>query len=176
MFAFLEKFRPSGWQPGSVNDDLISHIDITATSLAFCSIPRPSNMQARVFIGDESAPPRDVLFCARDRADETTDRIRAARTRKWKYIRNFYPERPYTQPNHYKDTSYPPLQVMKQLKAEGKLTPEQTFFMADTRPEEELFDLEADAFEVRNLADAPEQQATLDDLRRRLEKWDRGNG
>ena len=166
-----EKFWPAGWQPGSVSDDLISHIDVTATSLAFCGIPRPSNMEAQVFIGEESAPPREVLFCARDRADETVDRIRAARTKKWKYIRNFYPERPYTQPNHYKDTSYPPLQVMKQLKAEGRLTPEQSFFMADTRPEEELFDLDADRFEVRNLAGVPENRATLDNLRGRLEKW-----
>ena len=166
-----EKFRPAGWQLGSVNYDLISHIDLTATSLAFCGIPRPSNMQAQVFIGEESAPPRDVLFCARDRADETVDRIRAARTKKWKYIRNYYPERPFTQPNHYKNTSYPPLQVMKQLKADGKLTSEQSVFMADTRPEEELFDLDADRFELHNVAGAPEHQATLDELRGRLEKW-----
>ena len=166
-----EKYRPAGWQPGSVSDELISHIDVTATSLAFCGIPRRSNMQAQVFIGEESAPPRDILFCARDRADETVDRIRAARTKKWKYIRNYYPERPYTQPNHYKDTSYPPLQVMKQLKAEGKLTPEQSLFMAERRPEEELFDLDSDRFELRNLAGAPENQATLDELRGRLEMW-----
>ena len=60
---------------------------------------------------------------------------------------------------------------MKQLKAEGKLTPEQSLFMAETRPAEELFDLDADRFELRNLAGAPGHQATLDELRGRLEMW-----
>jgi hypothetical protein len=112
-----------------------------------------------------------VQFAARDRADETVDRIRAARTAEWKYIRNYYPERAYTQPNHYKDTSYPSLQVLRQLKDEGKLTAEQMLFMADTRPPEELYDLQADPFELRNLADDASQAARLDEMRGQLDGW-----
>ena len=166
-----EKFRPADWTPGSTNEALISHIDITATSLALCGIERPANYDAQVFIGPAAAPPRTVQFAARDRADETVDRIRAARTAEWKYIRNYHPERPYTQPNHYTDTSYPSLQVMRQLKAEGKLTAAQQPFMADTRPPEELYDLQADPFELSNLAADETQRAKLDEMRGQLDTW-----
>jgi len=166
-----EKFRPAGFTPGSTDDQLVSHIDITATSLALAGIERPANFDAQVFIGEEAAPPREIQFCARDRADETQDRIRAARTADWKYIRNYHPERPYTQPNHYKDTSYPPLQVLKQWKAEGKLNEAQEPFMADTRPPEELYDLNADPYELTNLADDPAHAAKLGEMQAALDAW-----
>ena len=165
------KFQPDGWIPGSSDEALLSHIDITATSLALCGIERPANYDAQVFIGPAAAPPRTVQFCARDRADETVDRIRAARTSEWKYIRNYYPERPYTQPNHYKDTSYPSLQVMRQLKEEGKLNDAQLLFMADMRPPEELYDLQADPYELSNLAGDVSQSAKLDEMRAQLDAW-----
>lgn len=166
-----EKFRSTDWVPGSTSDQLISHIDITATSLAMCSIDRPASYDAQVFIGAAADPAREVQFCARDRADETVDRIRAARTAEWKYIRNFMPERPYAQPNHYKDTSYPSLQVMKQWKEEGKLNDAQAAFMADTRPTEELYDLSADRFELTNLAADADHADKLAEMRSQLEDW-----
>src|SRR5690606_5837967 len=49
-----EKHRPAGWMPKSKSDRLISHIDITATSLAMCGIDRPEKMQGRVFIGPDA--------------------------------------------------------------------------------------------------------------------------
>ena len=166
-----ERRRPAGWTPGSKSDQLVSHIDITATSLAMCGVARPENMQARVFIGAGADPAREVQFCARDRADETVDRIRAARTAQYKYIRNFMPERPYTQPNNYKDTSYPPLMLMRQLHAEKKLNAVQAAFMAENRPAEELYDLHADPYEIRNLADDPQYQVKLGEMRALLEGW-----
>ena len=166
-----EKHRPAGWTPGSKNEQLLSHIDITATSLALCGIARPEKMQGRVFIGPDAGPEREVQFAARDRADETVDRIRAARTRQYKYIRNFLPERPYTQPNNYKDTSYPPLMLMRQLAAKDELNTDQAAFMAERRPEEELYDLHADPHEVRNLAGDPQYQVKLGEMRTLLDNW-----
>ena len=81
------------------------------------------------------------------------------------------PERAYTQPNNYKDTSYPPLMLMRQLHAGGKLEPEVAAFMADKRPEEELFDLHADPYEVENLALDPQYQVKLGEMRKQLEAW-----
>ena len=63
-----EKHRPADWTPGSKSEQLVSHIDITATSLAFCGVPRPENMEARVFIGPEADAEReDALLCPRPR-------------------------------------------------------------------------------------------------------------
>lgn len=165
-----EKFRPEEFTPASSNDNLISSIDITATTLALAGIQPPANMEGRMFLGAD-AKPRDFVVSARDRCDETVDRIRSVRTKRYKYIRNYYPDRPYTQQNIYKDTSYPPLQVMRQLQSEGKLTIAQAPFMARTRPEEELYDLTADPYEISNLAGSPELEQTLTGLRGNLETW-----
>ena len=53
-------------------------------------------MQARDVFAKDHAP-RQYVFAARDRADETVDRIRSVRSERFKYLRNFYPSRPYLQ-------------------------------------------------------------------------------
>jgi arylsulfatase A-like enzyme len=109
--------RGPGITAGKVRDDLVEHIDIAATTLALAGIPRPATMQARDFLA-AGYTPRKYVFAARDRADETVDRIRSVRSERWKYIRNFYPSRPYLQPNRYKDEKAI-VQAMRRLHAEG---------------------------------------------------------
>lgn len=46
---------------------------------------------------------RGPVFAARDRCDETVERIRSVRTDRFLYIRNFHPQRPHLQPNAYND-------------------------------------------------------------------------
>jgi len=92
------------------------------------------------------------------------------RTRRYNYIRNFHPELPYTQPNAYKERSYPVLALMKQLHAEGRLTPAQELFMAPRKPVEELYDLESDPHEIHNLAASPQHQGILKELRAVMER------
>ncbi len=164
------KFRPEGFEPGGLRDDLISSIDITATTLLMAGVDPPAHLEGQPFLGAEVRG-RDFVMAARDRCDETVDRIRAVRTKRFKYIRNFFLDRPYNQQNIYKDTSYPPLQVMRQLHEEGKLTVAQGLFMSSRRPEEELYDLEADPNEVNNLAGSPGVQPTLERLREMLHRW-----
>jgi len=158
-------------RPGTVVDEVVSAIDFAPTCLKLCGIEPPEHMQGRVFLGPDRDKPREVVFAARDRCDETMDRIRCVRSQKWKYIRNFMPERPYLQLNRYKERSYPMIPLMRRLHKEGKLTPAQQHFMAETRPEEELYDLKADPWEIHNLAQDPEHQATLLAMRKRLDDW-----
>ncbi len=156
---------------GAVNDDLVSAIDIPATSLKLAGVDLPANMQGQVFLGPE-AQKRDVVFAARDRCDGTVDRIRCVRDKQFKYIRNFMPERPYTQLNSYKERSYPVLPLMRRLAEQGKLTPAQARFMSqETRPLEELYDLRTDPHEIHNLADDPKFAETLKKYRARLDRW-----
>ena len=130
----------------------------------------PKNIQGQIFLGD-GATKRKYIFGARDRCDETVDRIRSVRDDRYKYIRNFMPERPWTQSNNYKERSYPALKVMKELHAEGKLTPAQELFMAARKPDEEFYDLKTDPDELHNIADSPKQQKKLSELRDVLQKW-----
>jgi arylsulfatase A-like enzyme len=170
-----EKFRPEGFVPGSVGENLVSAIDITTTSLKLAGIDPPVHMQGQVFLGPGAGAP-DYIVAARDRCDETIDRIRCVRTRRLKYIRNTFWERPYTQRNVYKDTSYPTLQVMRQLQEEGKLTGAPALFMASHRPPEELYDLEADPHEINNLAYSSEYEQILQEMRATLDRWIRQSG
>lgn len=164
---------PGKLRPGTVREDLVSAIDISATSLAAAGVEIPKLMHGRdLFAGGE----RDCIVAARDRCDETEDRIRCVRTKKHKYIRNYFPDRPYTQPNKYKERSYPALAVGKELHAAGKLTPEQAAFFAPTRPAEELYDLESDPHEVKNLAASPAHAKALEELRTLLDRWIKETG
>ncbi|MBL4883314.1 MAG: sulfatase [Planctomycetaceae bacterium] len=153
-----------------VRHDVIAHIDMTATSLDMAGIELPQYMQGRVLFGPD-AKPRKYVVTARDRCDETVDRIRGVRQGKYKYIRNYYPHRPYLQPCAYKDGK-PYMAPLRELYAAGKLNKAQSLHLAETRPEEELYDLEADPFEVHNLAGDSAHQKRLKKLRAQLKKWE----
>jgi arylsulfatase A-like enzyme len=154
---------------GQRRRDLVEHIDMAATSLALAGISKPEAMQARNILSPDYKP-REAVFSARDRADETVDRIRSVRTERWKYIRNFLPLRPYLQPNNYKDNK-PCLVALRAAEAAGLLDNMQRLIFAETRPPEELYDLEADPWEVRNLAGDPAQGEILRSLRSELDQW-----
>ncbi len=96
--------RGLGIARGEVRSDLIEHIDMAAISLAAAGIEIPARMQGRVVFATDYKP-RNAVFAARDRCDETVERLRSVRTDRFLYIRNFYPKRPHLQPNAYKDES-----------------------------------------------------------------------
>jgi len=154
---------PGVLKAGAVCDELVSHIDIPATSLYIAGIPVPEYMQGRPLFGPD-ATPRKYIFAARDRCDETLDCIRCVRTRRYKYIRNFYPRRPHLQPNRYKDNKQI-IKTMRNLHAQGRLNPLQAKLFAPTRPAEELYDLRNDPYEIHNLAHSPQHRKILEHMR-----------
>src|SRR5262249_23131810 len=79
----------------------------------------------------------------------------------------------FLQANDYKERSYPVWNLLKELHAQGKLTPAQAFLTAPTMPAEELYDLENDPHEVRNLAAStdPAHQAVLRRPRGARPRW-----
>ena len=164
---------PRGFRPGTVDDRLIEAIDLAPTFLAFAGAPAPAGMQGRPFLGDAAGPPRRYAFGARDRCDETVFRLRTVRDARYRYIRNFTPDRPFLQPNEYKEKSYPVWDLLKRLDARGELTPAQKTLTAPTMPPEELYDLDADPHEVHNLAPSsdPDHRAALSRLRDALTRW-----
>ncbi len=170
IVRFPEEFLPAGAAPASVRDDLVSSLDITASTLALAGLEPLPRLHGRPLFGPHASP-RDRVFAAVDRCDESMDRVRAVRDRRFKYLRNYLPDRPYCQPNVYRDTEYPSLRVLRELGRQGKLNPEEAHFTAPRRPAEELYDLNADPHELHNLADSPAHLPTLRDLRARLDSW-----
>ena len=161
----------AGYEPGIQSHQLISSIDVTATTLELAGVPKPESMQGRVILGKQAESARTYVFSGRDRGDETVDRIRTVRSRRFRYIRNYYPDRPFLQTNRYKEATYPTIWVLRKLQREGRLTPEQAYLMAPNRPAEELYDVIADPYEVNNLAGSPDHQEILRHLRHELDTW-----
>jgi N-sulfoglucosamine sulfohydrolase len=163
---------PAQISPGQVDDRLLSALDIAATTLWAAGVEHPEKMQGHTFLGPDAVE-NEYVFASRDRCDATVMRIRTVRSDRYRYIRNFMPEVPFTAPNLYKERMYPVLGLMKELHVAGKLTPAQEVLMAPRRPEEELYDLQNDPWEIHNLADStdPEVQRVKAELRTALEEW-----
>jgi N-sulfoglucosamine sulfohydrolase len=161
---------PGHIKGGSVLDNLVSTVDLAPTLLSLAEIGVPSHLQGHVFLGPRRRS-RKYVFAARDRCDETVDRVRCVRSARYQYIRNYRPDRPYTQFNSYAKLQYPMLTLLEVLQKKDALTPPQALFLAPAKPPEELYDLAADPLELVNLAGNRAYQDALDEHRRKLEEW-----
>jgi hypothetical protein len=161
---------PGQIEPNTVRDDLVSFIDFAPTLLSLAGVQIPKYLQGQAFLGDQRAEPRQYIFAARDRMDETYDIIRCVRDHRYKYIRNFQPEKPYAQYIDYME-KMPTMQVMRRFHEEGKLEGTQKLYFLPQKPQEELYDTQADPHEVQNLANAPEHRKRLEQMRSALAKW-----
>lgn len=156
---------------GEVNSDLVSSIDISAEILNLAGVELPEHMEGQPFLFEKNKK-REFVVAARDRCGSTYERMRCIRTKKIKYIRNYYPQLPYlVMANNYKREQYPVQTLMQVMYAEGTLTTDQNRFMAPVKPEEELYDLENDPFELNNLVNDPEYNQILILQRERLNTW-----
>lgn len=167
--------RPNDVGAGRVDKELASSIDLAATILAAAGIEKPAWMHGRDLF-DDSLAPREYVFAARDKMDNTHDAMRAIRSKDFKYIENLMPERAWCQFNKYKEDKYPVLALLNVMHMKGELTPAQDRFMQPTKPEEELFDLRSDPYEIHNLADDPQYAGVKKRLRAELERWRRKIG
>jgi len=146
-------------------------VDFAPTMLSLVNIPIPEYMQGRAFLGSQKAPPRQYIFAARDRMDPVLDTQRAVRDRRFKYIRNYHPEKPYVQFLPYRD-QMPLMQELLRLDREGKLDDIQKLWFRKTKPVEELYDTFNDPYEIKNLADDPNYQDVLKTLQAKLSQWE----
>ena len=163
---------PNRFEPGTVDDRILSLIDVTATTLAISGIEPPPLMQGRDFLSD-NALDREFAFAARDRIDETEQRIRSVHDRRYHYIRT-YTERPtFASLNRYKEKCFPIKSLMRKLHQRGELTGPPLELMERTGPCEELYDTEADPHEIINLVNSgdPDHQRALVRMRAALDTW-----
>ena len=145
---------PGNSKAGTIDDRLISSIDLGPTVLSLAGVPVPAHMQGIPFLGNQTGRERDAVFAARDRVDESYDMIRSVRTKDYLYIRNYYPNEPFPIWIPYL-SNMPIYKEMLRLDAEGKLTGPQKSWMAYSRPPEELYDVRADPFQINNLINDP---------------------
>jgi N-sulfoglucosamine sulfohydrolase len=164
---------PPEIKPGTVDDRIVSLIDVTAATLTAAGLKVPAVMQGRTFLGPAAGDGRDLAFAARDRIDETVQRIRSVHDKRYHYIRTFTTGPTFASLNRYKEKCFPVMPLMRELLAAGKLAGPPKVLMEIRGPCEELYDLEADPHEVRNLVDSvePAHREALARLRSALETW-----
>ncbi len=166
---------------GRVVDDFVSFSDVGPTLLEAADIPRPAYMVGRSFLNvllsnkaGRVDPARDHVITARERHSVTRpDRggypIRAIRTDRYLYIRNYRPDRgPTGTPPGTADVTLSPTTVwMLEHRAEPEVAP--LFRLCFLRrPGEELYDLRQDPHQVHNVADDPAYAQVKRELSERL--------
>src|SRR5262245_58676553 len=165
-----KQFAPGA--AGTTTDRLISFVDCGPTVLSLAGVKVPPHMQGVPFLGPAQGPPREFVFGFRDRMDERTDLLRSVHDKRFNYIRNSHPERPWFHEQHI---SYmyqmPTMQAWQRLADAGQLRGPTRIFMGKFKPKDELYDVEADPHEINNLAYRPEHQATVARMRAALVRW-----
>lgn len=169
---------PEKWQhlmpsePGRAETRMISLLDLPPSMLSLLGLPVPQEMAGASFLGPRAAAPRTYVHAIRDRMDERVDMSRTVRDGRFKYHRNYLPHLP-----HYPWLTYMDLletaKDFRRLADAGKLSPGLAFFMAPTKPLEELYDLQSDPEELRNLSADPAYAGTLTRLREEQFNWAR---
>ncbi len=145
-----QHLAPKGYVPSGKSDELVGFIDLAPTLLSIIGIKAPDYMQGRAFAGSLAKPAPEFMFGFRGRMDETYDLVRSVTDGRYVYLREYMPQLTYGQHNAYMFLM-PTTRVWKRLFDEGKLNEIQQRFW-QTKPTEELYDLQNDPWETHNLA------------------------
>ena len=167
---------PNKKNQGTRDDSFLSFLDFAPTVLSLVGIKPAEVIQGKAFLGKyKTLEKRKNIFTTSDRFDEVYDRKRAVRSKQYKYIKNFYPDLPYAIPVSYR-LQMPLMQRLVELDKEGKLKGAEKLWMAKTKPEEELYDLDKDPFELNNLALNKSYSKILEEHQQLLEDWIKKTG
>ncbi|SEJ12536.1 HEAT repeat-containing protein [Dyadobacter sp. SG02] len=154
---------------GSVSDRLVTFLDFAPTVLSLVDIKVPDYMQGGAFLGKQQKPEPQYAFGFRGRMDERIDMSRSVRDKKYRYIRNYLPNKIYGQYLEYLWRA-PSVKSWEDLYKAGKLNAVQSKFW-EPKPAEELFDVDADPHNIHNLAGDPKYKKDLERLRKANAQW-----
>jgi arylsulfatase A-like enzyme len=167
--ARYQELAGKEYTANSKNERLISFVDLVPTLLSLVGEHAADEMQGHAFLGKHTAEKPQYIYGFRDRMDERIDMSRAVRDDRFMYIRNFHPERPQ---GAYLDYMFqtPTTQVWKRMFDQGKLDAVQSVFWKAKAPEE-LYELERDPYQIKNLATDPSHKETLERMRGAVKNW-----
>lgn len=164
---FPEKWKhlaPKEYQPGGKSDRMVSFVDLAPTLLSIVGIEPPAWMQGHAFAGSFQTSPQPFLFGERGRMDERMDLVRSVTDGRYVYLRNYFPQVSQGQRVAYQFET-PTTRVWRSQFDAGKTNDAQSIFWRVPKAPEELYDLQNDRDEVRNLAGLSEHKETLERLR-----------
>ncbi len=165
--------RPDQDSRGLENDALVNWCNIAPTVYEWCGVESPAGLPERSILPIlEAEHPEgwDETYYSHTFHEVTTYYpYRVLRGRRFKYVRNLFPELTVPLPS---DLWASP--TWQAVRAEGMSAmggrPTERFLHRDA---EELFDLEADPLESRNVIDQPEMQEIAAEMRRKVKSFRR---
>ncbi len=156
---------PNALGAGTRDRRMTSFIDLGPTVLSLAGIKPADHIDGTAFLGKYTREEEPTyIYAAADRFDASYDKSRAVRDNRFKYIRHYDTEQPMFLHVAYRD-QMDIMQELYRLRDQAELTQVQQLWFAKTRPKEQLFDVLADPHEVNDLAEAPEFQDKLKELR-----------
>ncbi len=162
---------PKNGNTGERDDRLISFIDYAPTVLSMVGVEPPKVMQGVAQFGAfETKRKPEYTFHSSDRFDEIYDRLRAVRSKRFKYIKSYNTDISHALPVAYRE-QMPMMQELRKLHEAGKLNVSQDLWLSAVKPEEELYDLQKDPYELHNLAGNKDLKDTLTRYRKILKDW-----
>jgi N-sulfoglucosamine sulfohydrolase len=166
----------------SRSDAMLSWVDILPTLIAAAGGSPPADIDGRSFLGvlrRTKARHREEVFATHSGdANKNVYPIRAVRTRRFKLILNLFPQYAHTTHTDRGGGSGQGRRYYVEWVAAAKSNEAaaQIVRRYHQRPAVELYDVLADPFETRNLADDPHHRGVVADLRRQLEEWMKAQG
>lgn len=151
-----------------VRKDLVSMLDLTATTLAWAGIEQPEWYEGQDLFGT-GFKERSFVGSQKDRLDHTIDRVRTIRTDQYRYVRNYKLDRIFLQPQYRDDKVY--TRNLHQLYQQGKLSDRHREIYFGERPAEEFYDVSVDPHMMKNLVADPGFASQLNQHRGILEAW-----
>jgi len=151
---------PEQFSGGRVQSELLTNCDLLPTILDLAGADAPPQLDGRSFLEvldeDDRYEPREDIFAEMTWHDQYNP-MRAVRTDRYKYIRNFG-RRPLV---------YMPADIY--VAPAGEEMKED--FYSSVRPNEELYDLDADPLETNNVIDDAAYDDVAWTLRTRVQSW-----
>jgi len=162
-----QHLAPKEYRPGGRSDRLVSFVDLAPTVLSLAGLKPPSWMQGHAFAGPHQVAGPQYLYGARGRMDERMDSVRSVTDGRFVYVRNFHP---HVSQGQHVDFQFqtPTTRIWRQLFDTGRTNEAQSIFWRTPKAPEELYDLQSDPDEVRNLARSSEHRITLEKFRTAL--------
>lgn len=143
----------SPWPMGKATSELVSSSeDAAPTVLSLAGVEIPEYMHGRPLAGKARRPPREFVWHGRSRIDESPGLTRALSDGRYFYARVFMPQLPLVKFTKYMNTG----DIMRTIWADhsaGRLNELESSLIAARQPNEYLFDLDADPWQVHNLAE-----------------------
>ena len=172
ILHFPNKWKSlSPFKDGDKVDEIVSFVDLAPTLLSLLDVDKPTHMQGRAFLGKKRTAPPEQQFALlyADRFDEFYGMRRGITDGRWKYIRRFTPHLPAA-PYSYFQFSQAGWTAWQKAWQDGKLTKQFKTIWEEEQATEELFDTQADPWEIKNLATDPAHQKQLSAMRNQLQK------